>query len=182
MLWMSHPHLFWSLWRETSHIWIVPRISFSKTRSDQHPRAFSGSMKVMGGGGSSSWLYGMPGVIFIHFLNTICFFLIASQLKFKRCPPASPSPVTPGGCCLLHTDSLGSLAFATYGFPSLKLKQIGQQPLTTAQVSAKLVLSPGNGKDHMSWAPRSWCRSGTPPKVSALIRNWKAFLAVVGYP
>lgn len=109
----------------------------------------------MESGGSSSWLYGLPGIIFIHFLNTGCFFLIASQLKFARRPPA----LLPQGalvCCTLLP--WGSLAFPASGFSSLELKQVWQQSLTTAQGSAKLVPSPGNDKNHIYWAMllQSW--------------------------
>lgn len=95
------------------------------------------------GGGSSSWLYDLPEVIFTHFLYTVCIFLIASHLKFER----NPSALLPQGavvCCTLIP--WGSLAFTTYGFPLLKLKHVRQQSVTTAKVSAKLILPLGNGK------------------------------------
>ena len=145
MLWMSHPHLFWSLWRETSHIRIVPRFSFSKTKSDRHARAFSGSMKVMGSGGSSSWLYGLPGVIFIHFLNRVCFFLIASQLKFERCPQPPPALLSQGAVVCCTVVPWGCPALPHRVFPGLRLKQVRQQPLTTAQLVNQATTSSGQG-------------------------------------
>lgn len=113
MLWMALPYFIWYLWGENSCIWITPRFSFSRTR------AFPGLLWAYDGhrhGLSLSWFYGPRGDIFIHFLNTVCFFLVAFWLMFESCPrplPAILPQMTVLHCTLI---SRGSQVLNTYCF------------------------------------------------------------------
>lgn len=113
MLWMALPYFIWYLWGENSCIWITPRFSFSRTR------AFPGLLWAYDDhrhGLSLSWFYGPRGDIFIHFLNTVCFFLVAFWLMFESCPrplPAILPQMTVLHCTLI---SRGSQVLNTYCF------------------------------------------------------------------
>ena len=101
MLWMSHPRLFWYLWRETSHIWIVPRFSFSKIKSDHYPRTFSGSMKVKGVDVLPAGYMVCLGLFLYIFLTQSASFSLLPSWSLKDVPQPSPAllPQGPVVCC-----------------------------------------------------------------------------------
>lgn len=126
-------------WRVYRRCWVC-----SKDQLSQSFTVRSGVWCSWWGSQRSAWSY-----CFMLFI-TVCFSLsMLPSWCLNDVPSAllSPGPVI---CCTLAP--WGSLAFTTYGFPSLRLKQVRQQSLITAQLLNQVTNSLGPGTDRC-WVP-----------------------------